>query len=401
MAFEDVAGSGIFNKVPTSGNQLNPSSIFSFDSDFSVGRRFIYTNNTTNPTTTFVLTQQDVDRLTENNGAAFGYLTYAKVTTSPSNPGNNYTPANPNEVVQGQVMSFARNKVVTVTSESGASANYNATYTAQTKLNINTIPGLGAAIEKYKQDGKVFVKYRYFGTNTTGNNAVSHAGANAGWVDLTPYANSYVATATYGQDNLGTTGILFPGPFTTTAYSTAGTTDVNPFTAAAFMGSASNFGNAGTAVTVGTNQIATAVTVTTGPVANQTTYSSGNFVINWTIASGTNLAGATTSVPFGPTTIPSVTVSGATGTRAAAVPRGFQDDFYTAPQLTAVGATLSPSGSVNIVNRTGGQPASYFQNTKLVQVSVFVIPGDVIKAAKAKGIDVNNLTALQSLANSL
>jgi hypothetical protein len=388
MAFEDVAGSGIFNKVPTSGNQLNPAS-GAFDPDFSVGRRFIYTHNTANPTTTFALTQVDIDRLTANNGAAFGYLTYAKVTTSPSNPANNYTPANPNQLTPGATMNFARTKNVAITSESGASSNYNATYTAQTRLNINTIPGLGSNIEKYKQDGKVFVKYRYFTNNTSGNNPMTHVGDQAGWIDLTSYANSYVKSVSYGADNSGTNPTLFPGPFTASAYSTV--SGVNPFVtgAANFMGSGQIIGNAGTSVTLASNQTATAVTLPS------TTYNDGEVVINWNINSGTNLAGNTTTFSFGPTTIPSVTVTGNTGTRAPEQPRMFEDDFYSGAQLTSTPAgQLDANGDAQLVLRNGGRPASYFAGTKLVQVQVFVIPGDVVKTAKAKGVDVNNLDAL-------
>ncbi|WP_165500356.1 hypothetical protein [Pedobacter psychroterrae] len=386
MAFENTAGSGVFDKVPTSGNQLNPAS-GAFDADFSVGRRFIYTNNTANPTTTFALTQIDIDRLTANNGAAFGYLTYAKVTTSPSNPGNSYMPANPSLLTPGGTMNFARTKNVAVTSESGASANYNATYTAQTRLNINTIPGLGANIEKYKQEGKVFVKYKYFTSNTAGNNPENHAGTNAGWVDITPYANSYVKAVSYGVDNSDTNPTLFPGPFNAPAY-TSGMG--NPFAGGPnFMGTANIFGNAGTTVTLATNQTAAAVTTAS------TVYNDGEVVINWNINSGTNFGNATTTYSFGPTTIPSVTVVGNTGTRAPAVARGFEDDFYSGAQLTSTPAgQLDANGDAQLVLRTGGRPASYFSGTKLVQVQVFVIPGDVIKTAKAKGVDVNNAAEL-------
>lgn len=387
MAFEDVAGSGVFDKVPTAGNQLDPTN-GAFDADFSVGRRFIYTNNTANPTTTFALTQVDVNRLTENNGAAFGYLTYAKVTTSASNPGNSYTPANPSELTTGATMNFARTKNVAITNESGASANYNATYTAQTKLNINTIPGLTSNIEKYKQEGKVFVKYRYFSDNASGNNPVSHGGTNAGWIDITPYANSYVKAVSYGVDNSNTNPTLFPGPFNAPAYTSA---MGNPFAGGPnFMGTANIIGTAGVAVTVGPNQIATAATTGT------TLYSDGEVVINWNINSGTNIGGGTTTpYSFGPTTIPSVTVSGNTGTRATPVARAFEDDFYSGAQLTSTPAgRLDAAGDADLVEMTGGKPASYFTGTKLVQVQVLVIPGDVIKTAKAKGVDVNNAAEL-------
>jgi hypothetical protein len=179
---------------------------------------------------------------------------------------------------------------------------------------------------------------------------------------------------------------LFPGPFNAPAYTSS---MASPFTAP-FMGTGSPMGNVGTTVTVGTNQTATAY------LAPSTMATDGDFVINWNISSGTNLSGATTTTSsFGPTTIPSVTVVGNTGTRATPVARTFEDDFYSGAQLTSAPAgRLDAAGDAQLVLRSGGQPASYFSGTKLVQVQVFVIPGDVVKTAKAKGVDVNNLDAM-------
>jgi hypothetical protein len=392
MIFETSPGNGIWSLVPRSAAELGAAVVFRgftpYVQPFVVGSKFRYSNNTTNPTAEFTLTADDITRLSVAGGTAFGYLTYAE--------------ADPATVKLDETLDLASTKSVTISQETSG-INYNATYSALTKLDINNIPGLGAAIEKYKQEGKVFVKYRYFGNNTSGNAAVSHAGSNAGWVDLTAYANSYVKSTTYGVDNVGTAGIVFPGPFNAVAYNTAGVTNVNPFTTANFMGSGNIFGNATTPVTVGVDQVATAVTVTTGPVADRTTFSEGNFVINWNIASGTNLAGVATATPFGPTTLtnPGNNVDGVAGftvvNDGTRVIRTFETDYYTTPYLTANRPITGGNASnIDIIKRTNGKPASYFEATRLIQVQVFVIPGSVIQSAKAKGIDVNNLDALQS-----
>lgn len=415
MIFESAPNSGVFNRVPLGGHStvvlgnVIPTAGHIGAAPFTVGARFKYSNNTTSPNVTFDLTQDDITRLQAQNGNAFGYLTYAKATTSASTPGNNHTPANPNELLEGKTLNFASTKDVQVKEETTGN-NYNATYTAQTKLDINSIPGLGSAIEKYKQEGKVYVKFKYFSDNTSGNNPLNHAGANAGWVDLSAYANSYVKAVNYGVDNVGTVGIVFPGPFATVPYSTATVTDASPFLGHNFWTSGQILGNIGTQLTVAANQFATAFSVVTGPQADRTQNVDGNVVINWNISSGTNFTNTATPNAFGPTTLTNTgnVADIATGVTPWLVAldgqrptRTFETGFYSVPQLTSNKAISGANGSIGIIARTGGQPASYFANTKLVQVQVFVITGDIIKSAKAKGVDVNNADALVNFSKSV
>lgn len=359
MIFETTPGSGVFDAVADVYTDFGTA-------PFTIGARFMYTGNTANANTTFNLTATDIARLTDNLGAAFGYWTYAKATTSASNPGNAYTPVNPNELTVGQTVNFARTKDVQIAAETSGS-NFAATYTAQTKFDLNA---LVPNYEKYKQDGKVFVKYKYYTANTnvaaTNNVLMQHGGTNAGWVDLTAYANSYV---------LPTTG---PG-----GYTTPGISNVNPFalTPTAVMGSA--YLGAGV-TTVGTDQVATPV------VLASTANLNGNVVMNWTISSGTNFAGAITATPFGPMTIQNVTG----GVRSAPITRTFETTFYSVPQLTSNATITGAAGNIDMIIRTNGKDATYFTNTKLVQVQVFVIPGDVVTALKAKGVDTNNPNAI-------
>ena len=288
----------------------------------------------------------------------------------------------------------------TVTPATSGSA-YTSTYTARTKININTIPGLVGAIEKYKQDGKVFVKYRHFSNQATGNNPVSHAGANAGWADLTAYANSYVKAVAYGTDNLGTVGVKFDGPFMTTPYSTGGVTNVNPFIGVPYLTAttAAYFGATGSGdiITLAANQTARAYTNTTAmPVTNRTINVDGNIVINWNITSGTALA--TTLTNFGPMTLTNTVPTAESPTWMVAlngtrVARAFETGFYSGTLLTS-NKTINAAHQIVVNTYGGGQPASYFANHKLVQVQVFVLTGDQIKAAKLAGINVDSPEAL-------
>jgi hypothetical protein len=374
MVFETTAGSGVFDAVLTNYALINAAG-----TPFQQGRRFMYTHNTANPNTTFDFTAADISRLTANSGGAFEYWTYAKVTSSESNPGNSYTPANPNELVMGKKLSFARSKKVTVTTASGASENFTATYRATTSFNLNT---LVPNYEKYRQDGKVFAKYKYYTANSatasSNNVQVIHPGNAAGWVDITAYANSYV---------LGTGG-----------YSDAVST-ANPFTGVNFMGTAQPFGTVGTAITVGTDQTATATaTVPTGGTANKV--ANGDFHINWNLVSGSNPGNSFATVSYGPTTILTVT----NGVRAAETARATNLTFYSVPQLSVTGnvwssspavpLTLSGAGDLSLVQHVNGKDAAYFTNTKLVQVQVFVVPGDVVKALKAKGVNTDNMSEI-------
>src|SRR5690606_7131669 len=94
--------------------------------------------------------------------------------------------------------------------------------------------------------------------------------------------------------------------------------------------------------------------------------------------------------------------------------RTFANTYYTAPNnltatipaSTAVNATINPytpagtSGTVPVVMYADGQPASYFTGKAVVQLQVFVIPGDIVRAAQAKGINVNDSEALAAFANA-
>ena len=81
--------------------------------------------------------------------------------------------------------------------------------------------------------------------------------------------------------------------------------------------------------------------------------------------------------------------------RAAAIARATDQDFYSTTSNTitstlAAGASIAAPGTISSIPRTKGKDADYFRNTKLVQVQVFVVPGDVILDLRAKGVDVNN-----------
>ena len=152
MVFESATGSNIFSAVPVThanlgytttelasinGNAGNPVIVDAARGgaplpNMLVGAKFRYTKNTVNPLAEFTLTQDDIDRLSVNNGAAFGYLTYAK--------------ALPSTVALGQTLTLATTKNVQIKT---STTNYYATYTAKTSFDLNAIPNFS----KYKQDG--------------------------------------------------------------------------------------------------------------------------------------------------------------------------------------------------------------------------------------------------------
>ena len=380
MVFESATGSNIFNQVPANAAALGAGV-------FVVGAKFRYTKNTVNPLAEFTLTQDDIDRLTVNAGASYGYLTYAKALQS--------------TVALGQTLVLATTKKIAV---QNSTTNYYATYSAKTSWDLNTIiPNFA----KYKQDGKVFLKYKYHNAGTVnpgdaGNTAVTHAGVNAGWVDLSYYANSYVTPTTAGSGFFGAAN-----PFNTS------NPETHPVAVINFPGSASYFANAVTTFAPG--QVATPV-LGALPVSNQTAYADGRFVQNWTIASGTSAPAVATYVgpamlvadaamaagyntvalantnPFGPAPAGGASFdtranyanyySFASGTLSATNPAG-------AP-LANVGETIPVSGN------KGGVSAATIGAHKLVTLQVFVIPGDVIKSLKAKGVDTDNPNAISA-----
>ena len=172
------------------------------------------------------------------------------------------------------------------------------------------------------------------------------------------------------------------------------------------MGSGSGLGTIGVGVPVGPNQTAVA---TVGVAPNATTFTNGNVIINWDIFSGAGMFTAANAVVVGPTTLqnggnvldPVTAAFAATAGPATAqfVARGFETTYYSSPGLTQSNnaGTVSPIGAGGTVNqsvRTGGQEAAYFTATKLVQLQVFVVPGDVVRALRAKGVNVDDVNEL-------
>ncbi|MES2417409.1 MAG: hypothetical protein V4541_04430 [Bacteroidota bacterium] len=390
MIFQTVPGSGVFDAVPTNGMGLTPDAgtVGAVGTPFEVGAKFRYTNNVSgvalpgggvsSSTAEFTLTTEDVARLTVNNGAAFGYLTYAKALQS--------------SVVVGSDLVFARTKQVAVKT---STTDFAANYTARTTFNLNT---LVPNFEAYKQEGKVFVKYRYYTPGTavaaTNNVPVQHATANAGWVDITDWANSYALASAAKPANGNVPAVPALAGYSTVLAA------ANPFTAfgANFMTSGSVLGTTGVAVPFGVNQSATAQV---GTVANPTINLDGNVRINWTIASGTNFAGGVvTTKNVGPMTLTNTGGDLDVVGTANFVPRAFATEYYSAPgALTAVGPTgtalVIPAGqTIDITERKGGLTAAQLGNTKLVQIQVFVIPGKDISALKAKGVNTDNLNEI-------
>jgi len=402
MVFETNANTNVFDDVATSAAQLGASTqeIATLgaaanlvgNANKRVGARFRYSKNVVNPLATFTLTQDDIDRLKVNNGNAWGYLTYGNVRS--------------NSYGLGQTLVIADMKNVQAKT---SSVNFRGTYTARTVLDLNNIPGLTSAIEKYKQDGKVFLKYRYYGVGANKDLLVNHPGTSAGWADITYYANSYaVAAAT----NTG-------------AHTTAGVSNVNPFglnvqgsTNGVFTGPANHpagtavLGTIGNTLTLAADQTATAFNLTSGPAALRTQNNDGYMVINWNISSGTGIASQATYIGpdqiqnagnvADPVTVATANPFGPAPTSASYITRTTWLNYYSTspsivnPTLTATNnaggnLTIQAGDFINIPSFKGGQPESYFTNTKLVKVQVFVIPGDVVSNLKAKGVDVNNL----------
>lgn len=416
MIFQSVPGSGIFDVIPQNGlpatwgpSPLNVGG--NAASIFRVGAKFRYTQNFTNPTAEFTLTAEDIDRLTADNGAAFGYLTYAKAV--------------PATVALGQNLTFYRTKNINV--QTGADADgYRADYTAETNINLNTIPGLGNKIESYKQDGKVYLKYRYVNPGTKA--PYYETTGVVGWIDLTStYLHQYtVGGATFGPSGAYATenrpAYTLPFP--------AGGYNGNPFTTNNHPDGGTYLGNTGFTFTPYTNNVVTAAT----PTASQ--FRSGQMKFYWTINSGTNAASAPTAFKFGPITLNNVAYTGTdanvgiTGTgyydvvgRSLNNPAGtlatgwnynttdmtrpywsdntIADIYYKSPGSLTSNKPITGIGSINLIKYADGRPAADFSGIPLVQVQVFAIPGDVVKAAAAKGININNPDALAQFAETL
>ena len=398
MIFESVPGSGVFDTIPQNGlpatwgvTANNPGGNSS--SLFRVGAKFRYTHNHDYPTAEFILNADDIDRATKDNGAFFDAYTYAKIIDGVGG----------RTVAVGNTFYFFRTKHVTVTDD--PNGPYRAEYTAKTEINLNTIPGLLNKIESYKQDGKVYLKYRYVNAASAATTYHTGAGTSLGWIELTDYINAYtVAGATYGPN----------GSYTTINSHGATGYTVNPF-AAPFnvVGGSNPLGTAGT-VTIAPDQVLTHVNTVARPQVTK----DGHFVFHWDISSGTNTSDLTTAVPFGPITLVNPNsdlnpvgasyTSGAYNMTNTSIPywtaRSFADTYYSTPSLTASvnSSAVTPvgvAGTVNILQYANGQPASYFEGKPLVQLQLFVVPGDIVKAATAAGINVNNAEALAKFAD--
>lgn len=396
MVFESAAGSNVFNSVPTAYTDLGRTTaeIANNIADVSlpnmrVGAKFRYSKNTVNPLAEFTLTQEDIDKLKVNNGASFEYLTYAKALQS--------------SVAQGQNLVLATTKNVQVKT---STTKYFVNHTAKTSFDLNTMI---ANYSDYKQNGKLWVKFKYHNAATAlpgdaGNTAVNHTGIDAGWVDLTYYANSYVTPTTAGSGIFGT-----QNPFTTANPTT------HPYAAGNYPGSGNAFAVLGNPITFAPLQVATPVAHTVG---NGGIWADGKFVQNWTIASGTNAGLVNTYIgpdrlvanaipaayntvdqasknPFGPA---------AAGTSSFDV-RGFATNYYSAATgtLTATdnGGLPIALGGVNFTNvngNKGGLEASAIAAQKLVTIQILALTSVEVAKAKDLGIDINDATAMENFA---
>src|SRR5690606_22823465 len=112
-----------------------------------------YSHNLNDPYKTFNLLANDIDRLSANDGANFGHLTYGIVQDGSF------------ESV-GKTLVIARQKHIKVSNVNA----YYATYNAVTKFDFKSIPN----IDRIKQDGIVLARVKYYGDNTMGNTPLNH-----------------------------------------------------------------------------------------------------------------------------------------------------------------------------------------------------------------------------------
>ncbi len=391
MVFQSAPG--VWDAIPQAYTDFNTP-------PFVVGAKFRFTGNTTNPTHEFTLTAEDIARLTENNGAAFGYLTYAKV--------------DPTTMSLGQTMNFARTKVITRVADTD---NFYTEYTANTTIDLSTIV---PELEKYKKEGAyVFVGYNYYNYNTSltspaqNNTLVDNVNANGpqgtpafrGYYNLTNYVNSYVRpNVSYGNgQTTGTVGIVANGNFMENYMATGG-----------------RFGTV--AIDLGSGTVATPQTIT---AANQR---NGRLSITWDITSGQTLG--SNGVPNDPAdagTRAKIVVGPTTGSGGSLAVRSWATEYYSGASLqfpTAIGHSTTAPGhlvqqvgtkaweklafpvagttsTVQAYTRWGGWSAQQIGAHKLVRFVINVVPSTVVAQAKAAGIDTNNPEALVNFANSL
>lgn len=411
MVFQSnpVAAPGVFDYVVNSAAKLNVAPAI-------VGAKFRYTQNFSNPTQEFTLTQQDIDRFLVNGGTTFDYLTYAAVDTRKAIAA----------YVIGDRLEFHRTKAVEVynlsDAEADATGQFRIQYQAQTKIDLNAIPGLMEKIESYKQDGKVYLKYRYANPRT-GELWYEVGGADAvlGWRDITNYVNSYTkAGAKYGPGGMYTTGDN-GGPGN----------PANPFLTGGGLWWA---GGINLGVQPNNYEALPGQEVTSINAAPRAqVMNKGNFVFHWDINSGTNYTLATSAVPMGPLTLVNPNADQNVVKNSLNIPNGTLGSwnynttsmarpywmahptsvYYKAPnQLTArvqspttgswsTVVPVAPLYTVNQVKITDGQPPSYFADKPIIQIQVYVIPGDVVMSAKAKGVNVDNPAAMRMFAGTI
>lgn len=458
MIFESTPGSNVFDRVPRGAFDFEkpgqpgtpaatvPTGFTSYM--IKPGQEFRYSHNLNDPYKTFNLLANDIDRLSANDGANFGHLTYGIVQDGSF------------ESV-GKTLVIARQKHIKVSNVNAYYAEYNAV----TKFDFKSIPN----IDRIKQDGIVLARVKHYGDKSMGNTPLNHfnwpgwygAGdtytgyphgiaeghQSAGWQDLTWYLDSYVNAGDYNNGGNSTP---------------ATTNNQNPFQALDFPapGFSSYFGAVSSTVTLAPNQVATVVNTPTRP----TSFVNGVWNIGWEIKSGVNHG--LQWVDYAPVflTNGAVTNNGATSHSADPVTRAYAElrDPSLTPSIAAYqqrswdrkyysriegtdpadqtstydiastpgdeydllvaggilpehtlfawnangtarsfGTTDPLWNAIQVNLNNGGQPESYFEGHKLVQIQVRVIDANIVAKAKAAGINVNNPEALENFANFL
>lgn len=334
MIFETAPNNNEFTFVPQSAADLGQVA-----NNTQVGARFRYSNNTTNPTATFTLTQNDIDRLSVDNGTAFDYLTYAK--------------AKPSTVALGQNLELASSRHVVV---SQSTTDYAVNYTGKLSLDFDAlIPDF----ERYLQEGIVVVRAKDIAGGVLSNNGPS------GWTleqQFKDYVQGYIkgnVTLSNGQltvERANTAALPLPANF---------------------------------ALNMGTGQ-----TVTANVVLPSTKRS---IEYNVSIISG-DAAAPTAQVYVGPETLTNPTVDANPVVNGVRVPRTFAVNYYSAettnPYLTS-NRTILPGDFIEVSTIGGGKPASFFAGAETVQIQVIVVPATQLGELQAKGISLNDFDALE------